>query len=1137
MPVIAAGAAIAAAVGTASAAVAGTLIAGSIITTFAVNFGASMVLGLASQAMSPKAKQANTTAALREDRTLMIRQPAVARRLIVGAARVSGPLVFIHSSGNNDYLHVVIALASNRLHSIGTVYFDDVPETDARFAGLVRVSRHLGAADQAADADLVAESGGKWTADHRLRGIAYLYVRLKWSDQAWPSGLPSIACDVEGADELVDPRTGATGYSRNAALAIRWYLRHPLGLGADADEIDDAFFVAAANVSDEGVPRADGAAEPRYTVDGIIDTSRTPQQVLQELLTACAGRLVYAGGKWRLHVGAWQSPGWSLAEGDITGPIRIATRVSRREAFNGVKGVYVSPDNHWQPSDYPAVASDAAMAEMGGERVWRDLPLPYTISGSAAQRLAKIELLRARQPLSVAVPATLAAMRCQAGDVIRVSNARMGWTAKPFEVVEWTLAARGGTDGAPVIGVDLVLRETDASVFDWASDDEWTVDPAPNSSLPGLVPTAPTSVTTAAAVAIQPDGTSVPALEVTWTTAPDAFVGAWEVQWRPAGSGPWTSAMVSDRRHVIAPATPGVVYDVRVRAVSSLGIRSAWAYAHPSEAEGDSVPPGPPTGLTASGGLRSVALHWSLPPDRDLDLIEVWESATPDHGDALPIARVRATDFVRNGLGGLVTRFYWVRAIDRSGNVGDFNSSVGTAATTIQISHEDLVDRLIAESHLVPLLAQKIEGVEKVAEVMAQAAVRIQAGYDRIKAEVGRREADVAEVTTRITQEVTDRQALAQQVTEVVAQYDASFARVTESLTALSAADGATATRIDGIVTSYDTSLAGVLATLTAHGDALTAQASRTDSIVAGYDRTLAAYDQRITATATGLEGLTGQLTTLAATVGTNTSAIVAEKEARTSAVAALATTLDTVSSTLAGVSASLTEEVTTRATKDDALSQTVTTLNTTVGNHTASIQTQAGTLNGLSAQFVVKVDVNGWVSGFGLASFPTTEGVVSEFVVKADRFIVGQPGKSADYPFVIGTVGGVSRISMSSAFIQDASVDSARIAFAAIKNAHIGFAEIDDANIKNLTIKGRSIEDLATGNMAWGAAGNNASCTMTTTGKPVAVFGCCTDGFFNYASVRVVGRAAGTNTFTSVTDAAIAQSGFHFVVAIELRK
>ena len=354
----------------------------------------------------------------------------------------------------------------------------------------------------------------------------------------------------------------------------------------------------------------------------------------------------------------------------------------------------------------------------------------------------------------------------------------------------------------------------------------------------------------------------------------------------------------------------------------------------------------------------------------------------------------------------------------------------------------------------------------------------------------------------------------------------------------MTAADGATATRIDGIVTSYDTSLAGIQATLTAQANALTAQASRTDTVVAGYDRTLAAYEQRITASASGLEALTGQVETLTSTVGGNTAAIVTEKEERVGAVGALAKSLDTVAVKVADVTASLSEEITTRGTAHDALSESVRTLNTTVNGNSAAIQVQAKSLNGLEAQYVVKVDVHGWVSGFGLASFPTTEGIVSEFVVKADRFIVGQPGKSADFPFVIGTVGGVARISMSSAFIQDASIVSAKIDHAAIQAAHIGFAEIEDAHIKNLTIKGRSIEDLAAGNMAWGSGSGGASCAITTTGKPVALISSVQQDALNvYASVRVVQPPAGTSIFTNAQAGLAGRAGTFFIVAIELRK
>ena len=38
---------------------------------------------------------------------------------------------------------------------------------------------HNGSSDQTADSDLVSESDNKWTTEHRLRGIAYMYVRLR----------------------------------------------------------------------------------------------------------------------------------------------------------------------------------------------------------------------------------------------------------------------------------------------------------------------------------------------------------------------------------------------------------------------------------------------------------------------------------------------------------------------------------------------------------------------------------------------------------------------------------------------------------------------------------------------------------------------------------------------------------------------------------------------------------------------------------------------------------------------------------------------------------------------------------------------------------------------------------------------
>lgn len=122
-------------------------------------------------------------------------------------------------------------------------------------------------------------------------------------------------------------------------------------------------------------------------------------------------------------------------------------------------------------------------------------------------------------------------------------------------------------------------------------------------------------------------------------------------------------------------------------------------------------------------------------------------------------------------------------------------------------------------------------------------------------------------------------------------------------------------------------------------------------------------------------------------------------------------------------------------------------------------------------------------MSGFGLASYPSSEDPnhpVSEFAVRADRFLIGIPGPggSIDHPFVIGRVDGVPRISMSAAFIQDASIDSAKIRDATISSAHI----------QDLTIRGQKIEDFATSNMNAAQGAWEATVGLQTIGKRVLI-------------------------------------------------
>lgn len=125
--------------------------------------------------------------------------------------------------------------------------------------------------------------------------------------------------------------------------------------------------------------------------------------------------------------------------------------------------------------------------------------------------------------------------------------------------------------------------------------------------------------------------------------------------------------------------------------------------------------------------------------------------------------------------------------------------------------------------------------------------------------------------------------------------------------------------------------------------------------------------------------------------------------------------------SALAAADAQLTASVSLLDGQLSAQALDLSTLQTAVGDQSTLIQQQAVSLDGVEAQYTVKIDNNGYVTGFGLASSPAQDGTpFSEFIVRADRFAVGAAGVSDQVPFVVQN----GRVYIDSAFIRELSAD-----------------------------------------------------------------------------------------------------------------
>lgn len=737
----------------------------------------SLAVGNAQQRRA-KAKARAAYNASTKDREVTIRSAIAPRRIVYGRDKISGPLVFAQTTGTKDeFLHLVIALATHECDAIEEVWFNDTklpdPDVDgwitsgpfgsdnikrgtvtavstggaitlpraatvitditraateseegATYSGThtpgsavitglpsdqtlsvgyeyatparkVRIRKYLGAPAQVADADLVTASAGKWTSAHRGAGVCYLYVMLEYNQDIFGAvGVPNISAVVRGK-KVLDPRTGATAWTQNAQLiAADWLRDSTFGLRALAAEMPTSEVTAGANLCDEPVViSAGGATQPRYTFNGSFTTDMSPRDVLEDILIGMAGTCVWTQGRWLLRPGAYRTPGSGdeITEDDLAGPgITITPRPSRSSLFNAVRVTYRDPDQAWAEVQAPLVTNATYVAQDGGVQVVRNISMPSAMDAIRAQRLAKIELERARQSVAVQFGTNMRAYNFAPTDTALLSLPRYGWgSGKVFELASRTWSHDGT--------LQYTGRETAPSVYAWNLGEATLVDPAPDTELPSPYTRPATMATLTVETGTshlwrQADGTIVSRAYVQWPASSEQFViegGTVEVGWAtgdridgfyslPPLEGAATSAY-------IAPVPDGQVLVVRARFVNALGVRGGWNY-RTAVVVGKTAPPANVGGFTAAVLKNRVRWSWSRNTEADFAYSEI-RSANSDWGSTTvaPLWRGDATEWTESvAASGGLTRY--IKHFDASGN-----PSAAAALASTSVSAADLV--------------------------------------------------------------------------------------------------------------------------------------------------------------------------------------------------------------------------------------------------------------------------------------------------------------------------------------------------------------------------------------------------------------------------------------------------------------
>ena len=608
--------------------------------------------------------------------------------VLYGKRRIGGTRVYLSSrnvSGGdkNEFLYIALVLCEGEVQSIENIEIDGNPITGMntpgdRFYNLLTIEKYYGTDSQTAST-ILKESSPAWTNDHRLQGVAYIAIRLKYYYKSF-SGVPEITAYVEGR-KLYDPRTGLTAYSTNPALCIRDYLtnvRYGKGLGSGF--IDDATFQSAANDCDAATFFYAGAPYGKiFESNALIDTDQEIFANLQTLLQGCRGFLPYSQGKYGLVIDKSASSVFAFDTDTIVGGIQIKGE-SKADKFNRVICKFINPAANWQEDTaiYPAAGSaeeTAFLAEDGGTLLQGEFSLDTITSYYAALDFARIFLRRSRNAMRVSFNCTSEALQLSVADVVTVTHPTPGFAAKPFQVEEITLNYDG------TCGVSLLEYDSTIYTYDLASEQT----AYPDTVLPDpFTVAAPTDLTVTETTYVSSDGSVIPEIEISWTPSEDSFVIEYELQYRltpeEGVEADYFSIITRESQVASAGAIIGSAYEIQVRAINSIGSISDFVTTTYTPT-GDVTAPAKPAGLAVIGDYKEAVLTWDAAEEKDYKETILYSSTTNDFDTATERARVSGTTITYYGLSLSTTYYIWIKHVDYTGNISVV-SDVYTFTTT-----------------------------------------------------------------------------------------------------------------------------------------------------------------------------------------------------------------------------------------------------------------------------------------------------------------------------------------------------------------------------------------------------------------------------------------------------------------------
>lgn len=595
-----------------------------------------------------------------------------------GYCSITGTPVFRAVTGTRgETLWVVYALCEGEIDSVDAIYLDGTEYRSSTIGAFVSMTFHSGTDTQAADAPLVA-AAVDWTSACQLKGVAYVVMKYTYDSDKF-SGEPTPRFVVRGK-KCFDPRDSSADWlnGSNPALVLRDYLTNtrygkaiPAALLGNINASADICDVKNLN-HDGGLGIEPPTLISTYIFSGYIDTNKDIKKNVNEILFTMFGHIPWSGGLYNLRLESEALTSvYDFDEASINDVVNV-TEAGIKATANTIVYQFTNSRENWN-RDSVTVQSSTFLAEDNGVVVSQTVTNRNEPNNYRAENHADTLLKKSRSQKNVTIKASSAkALLVEVGDMVRFTYASKGWVLKEFRVVAMKITRKNE--------VTLTVFEYDAAAFNWAVSVETDI---PNDSVLAtpysVAPITSLSLSSGTAHLLAgADGSITSRIFVDFVHPADAFADHVIILFKKSTETDYVLGAQVSRKEAsecfLTPVEDGVLYNIRVHAVNTLGVRSAAVDLNHTVI-GKTAAPSAPTGLSESSTLlNTVNLAWTGISDADLSHYEIFAYISDAYTSAVFVGSSKTTRFAHSIEAAL---YYWVRAVDTSGLVSPFSSTTG----------------------------------------------------------------------------------------------------------------------------------------------------------------------------------------------------------------------------------------------------------------------------------------------------------------------------------------------------------------------------------------------------------------------------------------------------------------------------